>query len=147
MKLKHGALVMAIDGRKMVLLRNQGDTRKPVLQTVLQEISENPRSGEQGSDRPGRTFSSASSRRSAMSETDWHEEAKKNFVRDALGVLAAYRKEQGSEMLVLAAPSVLGEFRKQCPDSLKPGIIAEIDKDVVNHRPEEIVAIIDAVEP
>ncbi len=146
MMLKHGALVCAMDGSKLVLLRNQGDTRKPVLQTILQEVADNPRSSEQGADRPGRTFSSASPRRSALSETDWHSEAKSDFARTALGLLETHHREQGGDVILLAAPSILGNLRKQCPENLKSAIIAEIDKDVVNLPPEKIAAIIDSEE-
>ncbi len=146
MKLKHGALVMAMDGTKLMLMRNQGDTRKPVLQTVLQEEAENPRSSQQGTDRPGRSFSSASPRRSSLGETDLHDEAKKDFARSALKHLQQHHENQGGEVIVFAAPSVLGDFRKHCPDHLRSAIVAEIDKDVVNHPPVEIAAIIDALE-
>lgn len=146
MKLKHGTLVMAMDGAKMMLMRNQGDTRKPILKTVFQEAADNPRSSQQGSDRPGRSFSSASPRRSALSETDWHDEAEREFPRKALGVLEEHQQDQAGDIILLAAPAVLGNFRKICPDRLKSAIVAEIDKDVVNHPPEEIAAIIDAIE-
>lgn len=146
MKLKRGTLVMAMDGSKMLLLGNQGDTRKPALQTILQEAAENPKSSQQGADRPGRTFSSASPRRSSFDETDLHAQAKNDFVRSALSLLQTHQQSVGGDVIVLAAPSVLGAFRKQCPDTLKSAIVAEIDKDVVNHAPEDIAAIIDAFE-
>ncbi|KWV92116.1 hypothetical protein AUC45_13335 [Erythrobacter sp. YT30] len=135
-------MVMALDGSKMQLFRNSGDTRKPVLQLLASEQNENPRSSSQGSDRPGRSFSSASPRRSAMSETDLHERAEQEFTRSALATLDKYQSEEGGGVIVLAAPSVLGELRKCCPEKLKPAILAEIDKDVVNHAPEQIVSII-----
>lgn len=146
MMLKHGALVCAMDGSKMVLLRNQGDTQKPVLQPIIQEAADNPRSSEQGDDRPGRSFSSASPRRSAMTETDLHNEAKTDFARRAIAILEAHHSEHSGDLIVLAAPSVLGNFRKLCPASLKSAIVAEIDKDVVNHAPGDIAAIISAAQ-
>lgn len=146
MKIARGTLVMAMDGNKMLLMRNQGDARKPVLQTVIKEEADNPRSGLQGTDRPGRSFSSATPRRSALDETDWQDEAKRDFARNALRRLQRYHQEEGGDVIVLAAPAVLGDFRKQCPEQLKAVILAEIDKDVVNHPVDEIAAIIDAVE-
>ncbi|NVE95993.1 baeRF12 domain-containing protein [Altererythrobacter lutimaris] len=146
MKLKHGALVMAIDGTKLMLMRNDGDTKKPVLQTIAQEKADNPKTSRQGADRPGRSFSSASPRRSSLGETDLHDEAKKGFAKSALKQLQKHHEDQGGDVIVLAAPSVLGDFRKHCPDSLRSAIIAEIDKDVVNHEPQDIAAIIDALD-
>lgn len=145
MKIPKGTWVLAMDGSKMLLLRNRGDTRKPILESILQEEADNPRAGLQGSDRPGRTFSSASPRRSSLTETDWHDEAKKDFTRDALGHVEQQYRDQRGDVIVLAAPSVLGDIRKICPEPLKSAIIAEIDKDVVNHAPEDIAAIIDAI--
>lgn len=146
MKIPSNTWVLAMDGSKMLLLRNLGDTLKPVLGTVAQQEADNPRSGLQGTDRPGRAFSSASPRRSSLSETDWHDEAKKDFVQKAQKLLEVHHQEQGGDVIVLAAPSVLGDFRKHCPEKLKSAIVAEIAKDVVNHPPEKIVKIIDAVE-
>ncbi|MGB3472448.1 MAG: host attachment family protein [Erythrobacter sp.] len=142
MKIATGTLVLALDGSKMQLFRNQGDTRSPVLQLLASEKNENPRSSSQGSDRPGRSFSSASPRRSAMSETDLHEQAERDFARSAIKILDQYKSNAGAGVIVLAAPRVLGEFRECCPDRLKSEILAEIDKDVVNHTPEQIVSIV-----
>lgn len=146
MKIPRSTWIMAVDGSKMRLLRNEGDARKPVLRLIAQQAADNPRSGLQGADRPGRSFSSASPRRSSLNETDWHEEGKKDFAKEALGVLALRHKEQGGNVIVLAAPSVLGDLRKHCPPQLKPAIVAEIGKDVVNHSPEKIAALIDSVD-
>jgi protein required for attachment to host cells len=146
MKIATGTLVMALDGSKMQLFRNSGDTRKPVLQLLASQQNENPRSSSQGSDRPGRSFSSASPRRSAMSETDPHDQAERDFTRSVSTILERHQAEEGGDVIILAAPSVLGEFRKCCPAKLKPAILAEIDKDVVNHTPGQIVSIISSAE-
>lgn len=146
MKIPHKTWVLAMDGSKMMLLQNRGDTIRPKLETVAQQEADNPRSAFQGTDRPGRSFSSASPRRSSMQETDLHEEAKRDFAQETVRLLDAHQKEHGGDVIVLAAPSILGDFRKHCPDQLRPAIMAEIGKDVVNHPPEKIVAIIDAVE-
>lgn len=146
MKIAHGTLVMVMDGRKMLLLRNKGDVQKPILQTIVEETAENPRTGLQGTDRPGRAFSRATTRRSALAETDWHEEAKTRFTRDALKTLGKVQKKEDNGVIVLAAPSVLGDFRKHCSGRMKDCIIAEIDKDVVNHVPQDIVKVISAYE-
>lgn len=146
MKIATGTLVMALDGSKLQLFRNQGDTRKPVLAPLVSEQNENPRSSGQGADRPGRSFSSASPRRSAMSEIDLHDKNEQDFARSAAQTLDQYQSEEGSQVIVLASPSALGEFRKRCPERLKAAIIAEIDKDVVNHTPEQIASIISSTE-
>ncbi len=64
MKIAHGTLVMAIDGSKMLLFRNEGDEKYVVLDTLKHEEIADPASHEIGTDAPGRSFSSTGSRRS-----------------------------------------------------------------------------------
>ncbi|HEU4652200.1 MAG TPA: host attachment protein, partial [Croceibacterium sp.] len=72
MKIAHGTLVMAADGQKALLLRNEGDEKYAVLQTIAHDDTDAPPTRELGSDRPGRSFSSLGRRRSALDETDRH---------------------------------------------------------------------------
>lgn len=146
MKIATGTLVMAMDGSKAHLFKNTGDTQKPLLEPISSHQAANPRSSEQGTDRPGRSFSSGSPRRSAMGETDLHDLAETDFVREASQLLDKAQQEHDRGVILLAAPTVLGEFRKCCPERLRPSILAEIGKDVVNHAPDKIVSIIDAVD-
>ncbi|WP_267901825.1 host attachment family protein [Erythrobacter insulae] len=142
----HGTYILALDGRQMLLFRNKGDVRQPVLATILHERAENHRSSVQGSDRPGRSFSSLGSRRSAMSGADLHEEAEKSFVARAAKNLEKAVHGKDARLIVLAAPSALGEIRKHIAAKLKDSIVAEIDRDVVNKPADDIVSVIDAFE-
>ena len=146
MKIARGTLVMAMDGSKMLLLRNVGDTQRPILQTILEEKADNPPTSAQGSDRPGRSFSSTSPRRISVNDTDWHDEAKRQFTRQAIDALEQHCEGEAKDVILLAAPSVLGDFRKHASGKVKATVKAEIDKDVVNHSPEDIVAIIDKID-
>ncbi|GAA4644076.1 host attachment family protein [Pontixanthobacter gangjinensis] len=147
MKIAHGTLVMAIDGGKMLLMRNAGDVPRPVLETIEEHTAENPRTLLQGTDRPGRSFSRSGPRRSAVGDTDWHEEGEQRFAIDAVDTLSETQAREGGAVIVLAAPSVLGTFRKHCPQALGKSIIAEIDKDVVNLATDDIVKVVTAYEP
>ncbi len=147
LKIAHGTLVMALDGGKMLLMRNTGDVPTPVLQTVEERATENPRTSLKGTDRPGRSFSRIGSRRSAVGDTDWHEEEERRFAIDAVQLLAEAQAKEGASVIVLAAPSVLGTFRKHCPHMLEQSIIAEIGKDVVNLAADDIVKVVTAYEP
>lgn len=147
MKIAHGTLVMALDGGKMLLMRNAGDVPRPSLQTIIEQSAENPRTGLQGTDRPGRSFSSSGMRRSAVGDTDWHEEVERRFAIDAVDTLSKAQAKEGSPVIVLAAPSVLGTFREHCPKGLEESIIAEIGKDVVNLTTDDIVEVVTAYEP
>ena len=147
MQIARGMLVLVMDGRKMLLMRNEGDVRQPELKVLKIDEAENPKSSLQGKDKPGRSFSSATDRRSSLENTDLHEETEARFTLNALTTLGEAVEEHEGKVIVLASPSALGRFRKHHSDGLKDHIVAEIDKDVVNHTPDDILKIIAAYEP
>ena len=50
------------------------------LVTREERTGENPPTHEQGSDRPGRSHASVGSARSAVGQTDWHDQAEHDFL-------------------------------------------------------------------
>ena len=91
--IEHNAWVMVGDGEKALFFRNEGDATNPDLQIIEVMEQDNPRTGEQGTDRPGRTHSSMGTHRSAMQETNWHKLEKHRFAKQIADVLytAAHR--------------------------------------------------------
>jgi hypothetical protein len=69
----HGTWVFVGDGQKALFLINEGDAMVPNLRCLSSEEHQDPPSREQGSDAPGRAFSSVGEIRSAVANTDWHE--------------------------------------------------------------------------
>ena len=65
------ALILVGDGEKALFLRNRGSLGHLKLEVEHVLEQDNPATHEQGSDRPGRTNSRMTTRRSAMAETDW----------------------------------------------------------------------------
>jgi protein required for attachment to host cells len=57
----------------------EGDEKFPNLRRLAVEEHKDPPSREQGSDAPGRAYSSVGEIRSAVGETDWHELEKERF--------------------------------------------------------------------
>lgn len=147
MKIAHGTLIMAVDGSKMLILRNEGDVRKPVLKAVAHERVHNLQTAEQGSDRPGRSFSSSDGRRSGLGETDWHTQAEGRFVIEAAQTLDTVQKDLAAEVILVAAPTVMGTMRKHLSERVKDHILAQIDRDVVNQPSDEIAKLVSAYEP
>ena len=74
LKLFQGAWVFVGDGQKALFLVNELNLRR--LSVVE---NPDPPSREQGSDKPGRAFSSVGEIHSAVEETDWHELKKEGF--------------------------------------------------------------------
>ena len=149
MNIDNGSLVMVVDGAKLLLFRNDGDEKYPVLSTITHEEVDNPPSREHGTDTPGRTHSSmGDGRSSSYGETDWHEQSERRFARHAAGILdkAAIAKP-GAGIIVIAAPRTLGELRKHYGRETGNRLLAEIGKDLANHATDDIVEAICAHHP
>ena len=72
---RQGEWVVVCDGAKALVLENAGDEKFPNLKTREVFEQETPMTREQGTDAPGRAINSVE-RRSAMEQTDWHEQQK-----------------------------------------------------------------------
>ncbi|HSG33858.1 MAG TPA: host attachment family protein [Sphingomonadaceae bacterium] len=143
MKISNGTLVLVADGSKLLLFRNEGDEKFPVLETLAHEVADNPPTSEQGADRPGRSFSSSSDRRSAYGDTDWHQQSEDDFARHAAGILEkAAQQEGGVPVIVAAAPRTLGELRKHYGRETQSRLQGEIAKDLANQETDGIIKVI-----
>src|SRR5689334_10248566 len=139
MKIKQGDWVVVCDGRKALILQNSGDEMFPNLQTKEVYKQENPVTREQGTDAPGRSINSVDRARSAMEQTDWHEEQEKAFLIDLAGRLdAALGAGETKSMIVVAPPRALGILRQAYSPQLKQAVREEIDKDYVKMPVHEI---------
>jgi protein required for attachment to host cells len=126
----HDAFVFVGDGRKALFLRNDGDEKFPNLKTEQVIVDKNPPTQAQGSDAPGRAFSSAAPSRSTYEQTDWHELEEKFFAREVAGTLAkVVRDRKIKALIIVAPPKTLAELRQAFHADVKARIVAEIDKD------------------
>jgi len=138
-RLKHNGWVVVADGAKALFLRNAGDEKFPNLQIFRKEEQDNPPTREQGSDRPGRFNDGGPGHRSAVAETDWHALAEERFAADLSNILyKRAHKGDFSELVLVAAPAVLGELRKDLHKEVAARVIAEIAKDLTNHAVGDI---------
>lgn len=137
-KIPHHARVLVADGRKALVLRNEGGPFNPNLtvEHVL-EAPDNPPTGEQGSDEPGRTQTQG--RRSAVGQTDWHAAAEAAFASEvAEEVDRLCARENVLALIVVAPPKALADLRGRFSDAVRKLIVAEVDKDLTNHPLGEI---------
>ncbi len=144
MNIRHNALILVADGKKYLLLRNHGDFRRVKLGYEGGGEKENPATREQGSDAPGRAFSSTGAVRSAMQETDWHQIEEDRFaarIAQELGTLA----DAGDfdELIVVAPAKTLAELRKGLGQSVLSRLVAEVPKDLTKHPVDEIAKILE----
>lgn len=145
MRIDHNALVMVVDGGKMLLFRNEGDTDYPNLQIEQAVENANPKDLEQRVDAPGRSFASVGRARSAMGETDFHEQQEDRFAAEAVDLLNRRAVANEYEQLIIVAPPhMLGEMRKHYNKALGARLVGEIAKDLTGHHPPDIERAISA---
>jgi protein required for attachment to host cells len=138
-KINQGEWVIVCDGNKALVLENKGDEKFPNLQTREVYEQKSPPTHQQGTDAPGRSINSVGNRRSAMEQTDWHEEAERNFLLELVGRLdAAIGAGDTKSLIIVAPPRALGFIRQAYSNNLRQAIRSEIDKDFVKLPVHEI---------
>jgi protein required for attachment to host cells len=135
----HDAFVFVGDGRKALFLRNEGDEKFPNLKTEQVFVDNNPPTHEQGTDKPGRTFSSVGHGRSSVEPTDWHDIEAHRFADHVAAALEKLVRERGVKTVVIVAPPrTLAELRRVFHQDVKRRIAAEIAKDLTGEPIYEI---------
>lgn len=131
--------VVVCDGRKWLIFENKGDAAQPNLVLREERTEENPPTREQGSDRPGRAYASVGSGRSAVGQTDWHDQAERDF----LTALAARldKAAQAGEVrgiVLVASPRALGMIRPQLSAAVVRLVHGEVAKDYAGMPVDQI---------
>jgi protein required for attachment to host cells len=76
---------------------------------------------------------SANPARSAVEQTDWHDEAERTFLHGVIRKIAAMAVlEKTRSLTIVAAPRALGMLRKAYPAELRPLVAAELIGDYVD---------------
>ncbi len=78
--IRNGEWVVVCDGAKALVLENAGDLKFPNLKTIEVFEQENLATRDLGTGAPGRSFSSVGAGRSAVEQTDWHDQAERSFL-------------------------------------------------------------------
>ncbi len=135
--------VVVADGRRMLFFRNAGTPLEPNLELVQSEEQDNPADRDQSSDAPGRTFNSASTRRHAYEETDFHQLEEDRFAAETAGRLREYALNGSfDQLIVIAPPRTLGEIRKHYHKDVSSRLIGELDKDLTGHTVSQIERVV-----
>jgi len=92
------------------------------------------KAGEIMADRPGRSYSSVGSGRSAIeSSSDPVAERERRFVENVAEELERKHQQNAFDRLIVAAaPTALGDLRPVFSKSLRDTIVAELPKDLTN---------------
>jgi protein required for attachment to host cells len=139
LKLAPGGWVVVCDGAKALVLENVGDAMYPNLKTKEVYQQEDRPTREQGTDAPGRAFSSVGNNRSAVGQTDWHEQGERRFLEKLAAKLeAAVQAGEVKSLVIAAPPRALGMLRQVYTQGLRNALTAEVDKDLVKMPLHEI---------
>ncbi len=92
------------------------------------------------SDAPGRAYNRTGPGRHGMEpDTGVKEEGRRKFVKEITELLeSTYLKGGFSQLVILAAPAVLGVIRKTLSDGLARIVVKEIPKDVIGQSMDKI---------
>jgi protein required for attachment to host cells len=139
MKIREGDWVVVCDGSKALILQNAGDGLHPNLKTREVHQQANAKTGEIGTDAPGRSSNSIGQARSAYEQTDWHGQEEGRFLAELAKRLdAAVTAGETRSILLVAPPRALGLLRQHYTQGLREALKGEIDKDFVRMPVHEI---------
>jgi protein required for attachment to host cells len=142
-RIHNKAWVLVGDGRKALMLHNEGDADLLDLRRTNVRVDDNPATHEQGTDAPGRVYGASGGARSSVEPTDWHEiEAHRFATSMADEINEAVRTGACKEIILVAPPKVLGELRQKLNGEAQKHVKGEIAKDLTHHRIGEIEQIL-----
>ncbi|MHA6263246.1 host attachment family protein [Arenibacterium sp. CAU 1754] len=141
-KLKNGTWIVVADSEKALLMRNVTDDEDPHFEIIGRE-DQTP--ANEPADQPGRNADTAPGAKSAMQGTDWHALARDGFAKDLSDLLYSHAHKGAFDNLVIAAaPQLLGALRLELHSEVEKRIIAEIPKTLTNHPVRQLEALIKA---
>lgn len=139
MAIQKGEWVVVCDGAKALILENAGDAKFPNLKTRDVYAQDHKSTRELGTDSPGRSHSSVGHGRSALEQTDWHDQAEQAFLTELVHRLdSAVSSHQVKSLIVVAPPRALGMIRTVYSPALRAVVRVELDKDFVKMPVHEI---------
>jgi len=137
--LHHGDWVVVCDGAKALIFENTGPLNSPKLRIRETYEQKDPATHDIGTDAPGRSFSPAGHGRSAVSQTDWHDQAERSFLESLAKRLdAAVTAGRTKSIVLVASPRALGVLRATYSKSLREAVKSELHKDLVKLPVHEI---------
>ncbi len=143
MKIANGTWILVGDGRKAMVLRNDGLAEAPDLHCIATREKANPPTGDHGSAAPGRPSVSRGVARSAMEAADWNDLEERRFAASlAADLNAAAHDGRYEHLIVVAPPRILAELRQDLSSEAKARLQAEIDKDLTRHTIADIETIL-----
>ena len=147
MALPNNALVLVIDGRKMLFFRNQGDENQIDLRTEAHDEREDAYDRDLKTDGPGNAAAGmkggGDAHRPAYSETDFHQQEEDIWVKDAAAELKKRALRNDFDALVIVAPpKALGVLRKELHKEVEKRVVLTINKEMSGRPVPDIEALL-----
>ena len=144
MAIPHGALVFVGDGKKMLFLRNKGDSGMLDLRTESHDERSDAMDRDMKTDAPGTQSPRVGMGRDTMEETDFHQQGEDRWVKDAAEQLNKRALSNDfNALVVVAPPKALGVLRKKLHKETERRIVLTVNKEMTD-RPipdiEEMLA-------
>lgn len=139
MSIPNNALVLVVDGRKMLFLRNHGDERQIDLRTESHDARQDMKDSDMKTDSPGTQSQRFGHGRPAFEETDFHQLEEDRWAADAADQVNKRALANDFDALaVIAPPKTLGELRKHWHKEAERRIIMELPKEMTDRPIFEI---------
>jgi protein required for attachment to host cells len=133
MALPHNALVLVADGTKALFLRNRGDQNQIDLRTESHDRRDDRKDRELKTDAPGVARQSFGSNFPTMEETDFHQQEKDRWAKDAAEELKRRALRNDFEALaIVAPPRTLAVLKKCLHKEVQKRIVLTINKEMTD---------------
>jgi protein required for attachment to host cells len=137
--IRNGSWVVVCDGAKALIFENAGDPDRLNLVTRETMVAGNPSTAAQGTERPGRVHQRFGPKRSAVEQTDWHDEAERAFLRNLAARLdRAVANVETKAIVLVAAPRAMGMLRAELTPRVDKAVKHEIAKDYTGMPVDQI---------
>lgn len=144
MPIPNRALVLVVDGRKMLFFRNEGDANQIDLRTEAHEERDDANhNGDLKTDAPGSVFASVGGARSSMEEPDFKQQDEDRWVKEAAEELRLRAlRNDFDHLCIIAPPKALGVLRKALHKEVEKRVICTINKEMSGRPIPDIEALI-----
>jgi len=148
MPIPNNALVLVLDGRKMLFFRNQGDENQIDLRTEAHDEREDAYDREMKTDAPGTAPVAVASGgghldRPAYGEPDYHQQEEDKWVKEAAADhLVRELRHEFEHLCIIAPPKALGVLRKALHKEVEKRLVCSINKEMSGRPIPDIEALI-----
>lgn len=145
MKIPHSTLVLVVDGRKMILLRNRGDEARIDLRIEAEDEQKLARDHERKSDLAGQSPAPANigHHGGTMEEPDYQQQDEDRWAKAAAEMLQ--RRALANDfpaLVVIAPPRTLGVLRQHYHKAVEALLIGEFAKEMTDRPVPDIEALV-----